>query len=62
MDDLHNPDLYPPQVDSRHYFFVRDSGLPRDYFKPWRPTPDQCVFWATVIAFVVGVLFLGVLE
>jgi hypothetical protein len=52
-----DPNLYPPEVDPRHYYFVRQTGLPRDYFRRWRPTADQCVFWTCVIAAVVAVVW-----
>jgi hypothetical protein len=52
-----DPNLYPPEVDPRHYFFVRQTGLPRDYFRRWRPTADQCVFWVCVAAAVVAVIW-----
>lgn len=55
-DNLHDPRLYPRQVDSRHYFFVRNSGLPRSCFKPWRPTQDQCVFWAAIVLAAIAII------
>jgi hypothetical protein len=56
-DNPHDPNLYPPQVDPKHYFFVRESGLPRGYFRSWRPTADQCVFWVCVAAAVIAVIW-----
>lgn len=48
--------------DMRQYEFLRNSRLPRGTFDDapwWRPTPDECVFWVTVVLGVVG-LFFGV--
>jgi hypothetical protein len=36
--------------DPRQWRFERTSGLPRDYFRPRRPSPDGWVLIALVIA------------
>jgi hypothetical protein len=57
IDDLHDKNLYPPEVDSRHYFFERHSGLPRGYFDRWRPTQEQVAFWGCVVAAIVVIIW-----
>ena len=52
-----DPRLYPSEIDPRHYVFVRESGLPRDYFRRWRLTADQCVFAACVIGGAVALIW-----